>query len=417
MSLVAGALGRRTLGWCSFSGIGGGRLATRTANGSPQELRLITADLGKALARLTAALLDRRDWRALGRVAADGHGCRTFDWPLGALRTLRPLRLCGAGRQGSVRIPVDEARAMAVIRPLAALPTVDPLTAITAIALVALAIALTTAGVTVAIAAPIAIPAPVTITIAVAAPVTIHTAAVVWAVAALAPRVGSAVHALLAEPWLLTMALPEMAVAAAVPLLSVLPLAMLALIAIPIGLVARLALEPLVARSILARLTGLEHARLWLVGAHADLRLLTTPGIVHAVVAHFTAGLERLARAGEAVSRHHPAGVHAFPARLLHLLLAVGQDDAVVVLGMLQVILCQHRVAGGERIPRQRHVLLCNLGGRTMDFLVRAIGLISTHQRILMMLALAALIVAAVVATATSAVLLSLPHGTLFSRV
>jgi hypothetical protein len=49
-----------------------------------------------------------------------------------------------------------------------------------------------------------------------------------------------------------------------------------------------------------------------------------------------------------------------------------------------------------------------------MDLLIRSVGLVGAHQRIVVMLALAALLVV-VVATATSAVLLSLPHGILFS--
>ncbi|MFM9847647.1 MAG: hypothetical protein ACKVP3_10860 [Hyphomicrobiaceae bacterium] len=45
----------------------------------------------------------------------------------------------------------------------------------------------------------------------------------------------------------------------------------------------------------------------------------------------------------------HPVGPHARRAAAvhitrLHLLLAVGQDDAVVMLRVLQIILCQHRI-------------------------------------------------------------------------
>ena len=54
-----------------------------------------------------------------------------------------------------------------------------------------------------------------------------------------------------------------------------------------------------------------------------------------------------------------------------------------------------------------------------MDLLVRPVGLIVPHQGVLVILPLAILMgvmVVVVVATATSAVLLSLPHGTLFSQ-
>ena len=54
-----------------------------------------------------------------------------------------------------------------------------------------------------------------------------------------------------------------------------------------------------------------------------------------------------------------------------------------------------------------------------MDLLVRPVGLIVPHQGVLVILPFAILMsvmVVVVVATATSAVLLSLPHGTLFSR-
>jgi hypothetical protein len=56
-------------------------------------------------------------------------------------------------------------------------------------------------------------------------------------------------------------------------------------------------------------------------------------------------------------------------------LLAIGHDDPAVVFGMLEVILCQHRVAGRLSIPRQGEILLGDVSRRAPDFHIRAVRL------------------------------------------
>ena len=97
-----------------------------------------------------------------------------------------------------------------------------------------------------------------------------------------------------------------------------------------------------------------------------------------------------------------PLPLHAV-ARLLQLL-AIGHDDAAVVLGVLQIVLGQHRVARGLRVARERQILLGDMRRRAPDFHVRTIGFEAARQRIL------ALCDSVVVAAATAAILLSLPH-------
>ena len=55
-------------------------------------------------------------------------------------------------------------------------------------------------------------------------------------------------------------------------------------------------------------------------------------------------------------------------------LLAVGHDDARVVLGVLQIILCQHRVAGRLSIPRERKIFFGDMRGRAPDLHIRSVG-------------------------------------------
>ena len=87
------------------------------------------------------------------------------------------------------------------------------------------------------------------------------------------------------------------------------------------------------------------HARLMIVMAHLRGRLhLAVVTLVVAVVV-----------AINLAARH--TAVHPVTA-LGDLLIADGHDDAVVVLGVLQIVLGQHWVAGGRRIAGERHVLL-----------------------------------------------------------
>jgi hypothetical protein len=81
-------------------------------------------------------------------------------------------------------------------------------------------------------------------------------------------------------------------------------------------------------------------------------------------------------------------------------------DDAVIVLGMLQIALPCDQIAGGQRIACERGVFLCNMRRGTADFHVGPIGLVASTQWILGLAASAA---------AAPAILLSLPHRLMFN--
>jgi len=108
---------------------------------------------------------------------------------------------------------------------------------------------------------------------------------------------------------------------------------------------------------------------------------------------------------------------HRVSAALLRHLLAITEDDAIVVLGVLQIVLSEHRIAGRQRIPRQRDVLLGDMRGRAADFHIWPRALETTHQGILRFAVVIVVIIVVVVATATATVLLTLPHGLPFMLV
>ena len=91
-------------------------------------------------------------------------------------------------------------------------------------------------------------------------------------------------------------------------------------------------------------------------------------------------------------------------AALLLQLVAIGHDDAVVVLGVLQIVLGEHRVAGRLRVASERQVFLGNMCRSAPDFHVGTIGFETARKRIL------ALSIPVVIVAATAAILLSLPH-------
>ena len=68
---------------------------------------------------------------------------------------------------------------------------------------------------------------------------------------------------------------------------------------------------------------------------------------------------------------------------LLLQLLAIGHDDADVVLGVLQIVLGEHRVAGRLRIASERQIFLGDMRRRAPDFHIRAIGFETARKRIL----------------------------------
>jgi hypothetical protein len=98
------------------------------------------------------------------------------------------------------------------------------------------------------------------------------------------------------------------------------------------------------------------------------LMLWRKPLVEHVIAAIVIAELVIVARLAQtlAVAVGHVA-------RLLQLI-AVGHDDAGVVLGVLQIILCQHRVAGRLSITRESEILLGDMRRRAPDFYIRAVG-------------------------------------------
>ncbi len=98
-------------------------------------------------------------------------------------------------------------------------------------------------------------------------------------------------------------------------------------------------------------------------------------------------------------------------AALAHLLFAVGHDDSIIMLRVLEIILGQHGIAGRLGIARERHIFLGDVSGCAAQLHIRTIAFEAPRQRILAFALLIVLIVVVIVAAAASAVLLSLPHG------
>src|SRR5204863_5266916 len=94
-----------------------------------------------------------------------------------------------------------------------------------------------------------------------------------------------------------------------------------------------------------------------------------------------------------------------------------GGNDAIVVLGVLEVVLRHHTVAGALRITGQSGVFFGDLLSRSADLHVRAVALVVARQGIWPLAVVVVIVVAAaaiVVATAHAPVLLLWPHKTLF---
>ena len=104
--------------------------------------------------------------------------------------------------------------------------------------------------------------------------------------------------------------------------------------------------------------------------------------------------------------QRHPTG-HALAIAIGHVawlgqLLPIRHDDAHVMFGVLQIVLCKHRVAGSLRIPGERKILLRDMRRRAPDLHIRSVGFEAARQRIV--------VFPIVITTATAAILLSLPH-------
>jgi hypothetical protein len=152
---------------------------------------------------------------------------------------------------------------------------------------------------------------------------------------------------------------------------------------------------------------GLEALR-WLRLVHRNLRHLrevVAAGVVAVLIAELVAAFTTLA---------HTLAVAIQAFALLAHLLAVSHDDATVVLGVLQIVLCQHWVAGRLCVTRQSDVLLCNVRGGTANFHVRAVGFKAPRKRVVMMPTTLAVVVPA---AAAAVLLLSLPHCPKGSRL
>jgi hypothetical protein len=137
------------------------------------------------------------------------------------------------------------------------------------------------------------------------------------------------------------------------------------------------------------------HRWLWLVG-HANRRLILPRAHIVAVVIIIVAELGDVVGAAKALTTiRHIA--------LANRLIAERHYDAIIMLGMLQIVLRQDRISGRLGVTRQRHVFLGNVSRRATDLDVWAIALKIASQRILS--------AGLAIASAASAVLLSLPHG------
>jgi hypothetical protein len=100
--------------------------------------------------------------------------------------------------------------------------------------------------------------------------------------------------------------------------------------------------------------------RLALVTAHG-LRLRYGSEVAAEIVTVLIAELVARSRLAAERCRANLASAVLYVATLGDLLLAEGQDDAVIVLGVLEIVLSQNGIAARLGISRQRHVFLCNM--------------------------------------------------------
>jgi hypothetical protein len=161
-----------------------------------------------------------------------------------------------------------------------------------------------------------------------------------------------------------------------------------------------------VARTVVVALLSFSAGGLLLLSVGLTLRL---GSILAVLVAEIVVHRDGLAEPGRTRTPHP---VLHIAAALSDLLLAEGHDDAVVMLGVLQVVLSQNRVTGRLRVACERDVLLSDMSRRAAQFDVRPRTFEATRQRVLTFAVLVIIVVVIIVAAAAaSAVLLSLPHG------
>jgi hypothetical protein len=112
----------------------------------------------------------------------------------------------------------------------------------------------------------------------------------------------------------------------------------------------------------------------------------------------------------EAVLLRMTAAIREFAA-LLHLL-AVRHDDAVVMLGVLQIVFSKNRIASRKRISCECHIFFGNMRRRAAYFGIGSGRFKAAGERVLAALPVMLIVIAP---SATATVLLALPHF-LFSR-
>ncbi|CCB68116.1 membrane protein of unknown function [Hyphomicrobium sp. MC1] len=217
-------------------------------------------------------------------------------------------------------------------------------------------------------------------------------------------------------PILTEATLAALAVALFVPVTAVAPeilpiAAITTIMAIVVEpLVARLAIVVTVLIIEIALLLRERRLHVRLVTLTGDSLLLAPAELVTILIAELVAvGAFRPGK------RMRPRGAvpHRVHAALLRHLLAIAQDDAIIMLGVLEIVLSEHRIARRQRIARQADVLLGDMRGRTANLHVGPRTLEAAHQRILRF----AVIIIVVVSSATATVLLTLPHGLPFMLV
>jgi len=141
------------------------------------------------------------------------------------------------------------------------------------------------------------------------------------------------------------------------------------------------------------RLLHLRHERRW-EGVFV--------GVAAVVITEFVGPVTHLARCANPLA----IAVHALA--LLIELLAIGHDDAAIMLGVLQIVFCKYRIARRLGVARQGHILFSYMSRRAPNFHVRAIGFEAAGERIVVVTAAALAVV--VVPPTSAAILLSLPH-------
>ena len=203
--------------------------------------------------------------------------------------------------------------------------------------------------------------------------------------AILRSRIGTALDRLALAISTISSVTPISTIPSVAPIIGAVTIAEAVLVApegtIAIGVVARMA--------VLLMLLAL--LRLTVMLGHGRLRKAV---VQHVVAAILVAEVVALAAHALTVAIGHIAA-------LLLQLLAIGHDDAAVVLGMLQIILREHRVAGGLRIASERQIFLGDMRRGAPDLHIRAVGFETARKRILAL---------PIPVAASAAILLSLPH-------